>query len=147
MKKEMFLEMVAENCSALQASTNRRIRLNARLVLEYVELVKNCLPINIIGVKYGVNNLPQIDSITELVKNTLGVNNIYSFVNNAPKNIKPCKNVALIVNKATFKGCVSIPYALIKNEVLTLEIIIDLVEKGLAIKNDKLSVALVKGVR
>jgi hypothetical protein len=144
MKKELFLQQNLNACAEMQKHESKQRRADARLVAEYLEIIADVLPSNIdtnnlVYSKYGYVSVKSITTMLQKQKN-----NLYSFVANSQRHIdKDLDKVVIIVIKATFKGVVIIERDnLPQDRNISLEVIKDLLQNGLARHSKKLEAKL-----
>ena len=144
MKKELFLQQNLNACAEMQQHESNQRRADARLVAEYLEIIADVLPSNIdtnnlVYSKYGYVSVKSITTMLQKQKN-----NLYSFVANSQRHIdKDLDKVVIIVIKATFKGVVIIERDnLPQDRNISLEVIKDLLQNGLARHSKKLEAKL-----
>lgn len=134
--KELFIEMVQKQALEKMQSSDRRRRLDGRLELATLEIVKDVLPNK---VKYNITS-------KGLIKNdyfNLNTNfkNVHTFNNNTIgiTNYDTLPYRSIIIIKATFTGVLRVKTSDIYGKRLTLNELLELVTQGKAKKYNKLS--------
>lgn len=134
--KQQFIEMLTKQAQEKMKDSDRRRRLDGRLELETLEIVKDVLPNK---VKYNITSKGLIKS--DYFNLNVNFKNVHMFINNTigitNYDTLPYRNIVII--KATFKGVLRVKTADIYGKRLTLTDLLLMLETGKAKKYNRLS--------
>ena len=134
--KTNFIEMLTKQAQEKMKDSDRRRRLDGRLELSMLEIVKDVLPNKI---KYNITTKGLIK--TDYYNLNTNFKNVHMFVNNTIgiTNYDNAPYRSIVIVKATFKGVLRVKTADIYGKRLTLTDLLLMLENGKAKKYDRLS--------
>lgn len=134
--KELFIKMVQKQAQEKMLSNDRRRRLDGKLELATLEIVKDVLPNK---VKYNLTSKGLIKA--DYFNLNTNFKNVHTFNNNTIgiTNYDTLPYRSIIVVKATFTGVLRVKTSDIYGKRLTLTELLELVNQGKAKRYNKLS--------